>query len=84
MEIVIIIAVNSIANILCFLFGAKIGQKTAKGENIELPKIPNPKEAIDRYKDKKEQEQERERNAIIMENIDNYDGTPIGQKDVPR
>ena len=79
-----IIAVISIANILCFLFGAKIGQIVSKGEDIELPKMPSPKEAIDKYKDKKEQEKELERNKIIMENIDNYDGTPIGQKDVPR
>lgn len=70
--------------ILCifsFTIGAIIGQKTVKKEDIRLP---NPVRMVREIEDSFEQRKERERNRIIAENIDNYDGTSIGQKDVPK
>ena len=83
METIILILSIGIMNILCFFIGAKVGQKVVKGEDI---KLPDPIKAIEEKKDtwefKKEQEEEKERLKIQLENIDNYNGTPLGQKDI--
>lgn len=80
--IILVISIG-IMNILCFFIGAKIGQKVIKGENI---KLPNPIKVIEETKEswefKKEQEEERERFERQMDNINNYNGTPLGQKDI--
>lgn len=69
--------------IAAFITGAKIGQKAAKGEVIELPNI-NPIEVIRDHKANKAAEAEQKRIEIIMQNIENYDGTSAKQQDVPR
>lgn len=82
--LVLILAVSAL-NIACFFIGAKVGQRVTKGENIELPSL-NPVKAVKEHNEKKqaekEAEREQERIRTIMENIENYDGTPYGQKDV--
>lgn len=84
MEIVLILAVGAL-NIACFLIGAKVGQRVAKGEKIELPSA-NPVKAVREHNEKKraekEAEREQERINTILHNIENYDGTERGQKDV--
>ena len=84
MEILFIILINSTANLLCFFLGTKIVQKVIRNENLEIPRIESPVKKIEEHKEKKELEKEIEKNNIILENIDNYDGTPIGQKELPR
>ena len=83
METIILVLSIGIMNILCFFIGAKVGQKVVKGEDI---KLPNPIKAIEETKEtwefKKEQDEENERLKIQLENIDNYNGTPLGQKDI--
>lgn len=69
--------------IVCFFLGAKLGQTAAKGEEIKLPTV-NPMEIIREHRDKKAAEMEQDRINTIMQNIENYDGTENGQKDVPR
>ncbi len=69
--------------IACFLIGARVGQKVVNGEKIELPSI-NPIEAIREHRAHKEADKEQERIDTIMRNIEGYDGTGIGQEDVPR
>ena len=83
METILIMLVVGALNIGCFFVGAKVGQKVAKGESIEMPSI-NPIEKIHEIKDKQEARKEKSRMDIIMSNIDNYDGTSAGQIDVPR
>lgn len=80
MEILMILAIGTLC-IVCFLVGARVGQKVSKGEAVELP-VLNPARVYNEEKSRKEAEKERQREALIMENIDNYDGTSIGQKDV--
>jgi hypothetical protein len=67
----------------CFLVGAKVGQQVSKGEKIETPEL-NPMKVYREHKDKKQAEWEQSRVDIILQNIDNYDGTSRGQKEVPR
>lgn len=79
---ILIISIG-IMNILCFFIGAKIGQKVVKGENIELPKI-EPIKAFKEFNVSREVMKMQERDKLINENIDNYNGTSLGQKDLPR
>lgn len=80
----IIIAIGAL-NIACFFIGAKIGQNVIRGEKIEAPNL-NPIKAVcdnNRHKSaEKEIKREQERINKILQNIDRYDGTEQGQKDV--
>lgn len=82
MEIIAILVVG-IMNILCFVIGARVGQKVSKDEDIELPSI-NPFEAIRERESRREAEAEQKRIDTILRNIEAYDGSGIGQEDVPR
>ena len=68
--------------IISFTIGARIGQKVQKGEEIKI--VQSPVKVLDELRDNFETRKEIEKNKIIAENIDNYDGTSIGQKDLPR
>ncbi len=82
MDILSIFAIGAL-NIACFFIGAKVGQMSAKGETIKMPSV-NPVDAWEHRKERKEAEREKDRVATILRNIENYDGTEIGQEDVPR
>ena len=66
---------------ICFLIGAKVGQKVSKGEAVELPSV-NPIKAYEKHKEQKHAEAEKNRIETVLYNIDNYNGSSIGQKDV--
>ena len=67
--------------IVCFMVGAKVGQTVSKGEDIQTPTI-NPLKAYREHEQRKEAEKEQNRMETIMQNIEAYDGTGEGQKDV--
>lgn len=81
-DILLSLAVGAL-NIACFLIGAKVGQKVSKGEEIKLPEV-NPMKAIQEARNRKAAEEEANKVAVILENIENYDGTGARQKDVPK
>ena len=81
MEALLFAVILTASNILCFLVGAKTGQKVSKGEEVELPK--NPVEAIREVQDMREAKRKQDEFETILHNIDNYNGTPFGQMDVP-
>ena len=76
---VLLLAVMAVSNILCFMIGAKVGQAVAKGEKVELP---NPMQKA--HTAKQEAEYKQSQYETILHNVDSYDGTSNGQKDVPR
>ncbi len=78
--LLIILAVGAMC-IGCFIVGAKVGQKVSKGEAVELPSV-NPFEAYRKLEAKREAEKEQDKIDTIMQNIECYDGTSRGQKDV--
>lgn len=82
MELLLLLGVSA-ANIVCFIIGAKVGQTVSKGETIQTPTL-NPLKAERERQDRKKAEREQERIDAIMQNIESYDGTGRGQKDVPR
>lgn len=81
MEIALVFVVGAM-NIACFLIGAKVGQTVVKGKEIEVPAV-NPMEAYRKHEAKKAAQEEQNRIDTIMRNIESYDGTAIGQEDVP-
>lgn len=80
MDFLLILAVGTL-NIVCFFIGAKVGQKAVKGEPIEMPNL-NPMKAIRELQDKREAEREQDKLDTLLHNIEIYDGTSAGQKDV--
>lgn len=80
---ILLILVVGALNVACFFIGAKVGQKVAKGEPVAVS-LPDPVKAIREREDKKEAEREQDRYEMIMRNIENYDGTDRGQKDIPK
>lgn len=83
MDILLIVAAVTLNNILCFYIGAKVGQKVVKGEAVELPSL-DPMKAIRERQSQREADRKQEREEVIWRNIERYDGTALGQEDVPR
>jgi hypothetical protein len=81
METILLIAVISTLNIVCFFIGAKVGQKVVKGEEIKAPTL-NPMTIYNEHQEKKEVEKEKDKLDKILKNIDKYDGTEAGQEDI--
>lgn len=79
MNISLLILFLEIGNIVCFYLGAKIGQTIVNNKEI---KIPDPIKAVTQIKENKEIRKEQEKLNIMLENISNYDGTELGQKDI--
>ena len=84
--LLLLLLVMGTANVACFMIGAKVGQATAKGEEVKLP-VVKPIEPVQEHQEQKEAEQEavmeKSQLETILQNIDNYDGTDQGQVDVP-
>lgn len=80
---VLALVVFAAANIFCFVIGAKVGQAVSKGETVEMPTV-NPMEVIREHQNKREAERAQDKIDVIMSNIESYDGTSNGQRDVPK
>lgn len=81
METVLLVLLMGAMNLLAFLIGAKTAQKADKGEEIKLPNI-NPVKAYQEHREQSEANKEQERLNTMLDNINNYDGTPLGQKEI--
>jgi hypothetical protein len=79
----LLLLVMGITNVFCFLIGAKVGQKVVKGEEVKLPSV-DPLKAYREHQNRKEAEMELDKVETIMRNLEAYDGTSNGQRDVPR
>lgn len=82
-----ILIVSTIIGVLflaSFILGFYFGNKIASNKEI---KMKNPIESFKRRKEMKEKQEEEAFNDLVYEtmmtNIENYDGTDIGQKDIP-
>ena len=79
----LLLLIMGMTNVLCFMIGAKVGQKVVKGEPVELPSL-NPMDAVREHQSKRQAEMELDKVDTILRNVEAYDGTSNGQKDVPR
>lgn len=79
----ILLLIMAAANVFCFVIGAKVGQKAVKGEKIALPEL-NPVKQIRQAASAAKAKKEEDQLTVLLGNIDAYDGSPAGQKEVPR
>ena len=79
-EVIILCAFN----LLSFIIGAKIGQVSIKGRDIKINPIKAIKEDIRENKIAKEDNLRKRKIDTMLQNIDKYDGTSLGQKEIPR
>lgn len=90
MELIYIAILSALSMVLiffAFITGLHYGSKTKKNEVINLPNVNPVKVVKQKVRDKKEEvkkEKEELLEEVILQNIDNYDGTGLGQKDIPR
>ena len=68
--------------ILSYTLGLKNGQKLKNEEEIKIPEI-NPVKIVRNEIETFEQKKKQDAYDTMMANIDNYDGTGLGQKDIP-
>ena len=81
---ILVILVVCIANILCFYIGAKIGQAIIREEDIKLPNpVAAAKEHMQAQREQRKSREEQDQLDVILANIENYDGTGYGQREVP-
>ena len=81
MEVIFLAVFISLSNLVCLIVGVKVGQKAHRGEDIAI-KIPNPVQKVQSMKDSQEYKRDREAVETMLYNIDVYDGTGMGQKDI--
>lgn len=79
MDQLLLVVFICLSNIACLIVGAKVGQKAYRGEDIRLP---NPVEKVQAFKDSQEYRKEQAATETMLHNIDVYDGTGLGQKDI--
>lgn len=86
-ETIILCTIFGVFILASFITGIKIGVKLRKDETIEIPSV-NPIRTIKERKEEKEymeqQEEEQRQIEVMLANIDAYDGTEIGQQDIPK
>ncbi len=81
METIALLFLFGIFIILAYTLGLKNGQKLKNNEEIKMPEI-NPVKIVRNEIDAFEQRKKQDVYDTIMANIDNYDGTGLGQKDI--
>ena len=82
METIALLFLFGIFIILAYTLGLKNGQKIKNNEEIKIPEI-NPVKMVRNEIETFEQKKKQDAYDTMMANIDNYDGTGLGQKDIP-
>lgn len=81
METIALLFLFGVFIILAYTLGLKNGQKLKNDEEIKMPEV-NPVKIVRNEIDAFEQRKKQDVYDTIMANIDNYDGTGLGQKDI--
>jgi len=71
-------------NMFSLIVGVKIGQNCIKGKDIQLNPIKAIKNEIADNKEEKARSLKKSQIETILYNIDNYNGTGLGQKEIPK
>lgn len=77
------VAILMLINLLSFVIGAKIGLNVSKKKDITLNPVKMVSEQIETHKEKKIADLEERKLKTMLDNIDNYDGTGFGQRNIP-
>lgn len=86
LELILFCSIFGLIIMASYTLGLRNGQKLSKKEEITMPDV-NPvsivNKQIEKHEIKHEIKKEQELLNIMMDNIDNYDGTGTGQKELP-
>lgn len=82
MDTIALIITISALNMVCFLIGVNVRQKVDKGEEVKLPEV-NPVNLYHEHQEKVEQKKKATQREVLLRNIERYDGTSLGQEDIP-
>lgn len=85
-DIAIVCTIFGVFILISFILGVRIGFKLRKEDTISGFNLNPVKAIIERKEEKRfieKQEEEQKQIEIMLANIDTYDGTGIGQKDIP-
>ena len=77
------VVILMLINLLSFVIGAKIGLNVSKKKDITLNPVKMVSDSIETHKEKKVANLEERKLKTMLENIDNYNGTGFGQKNIP-
>lgn len=82
LELILFCSIFGLIIMASYTLGLRNGQKLAKKEEITMPDV-NPVSIVNKQIEKHEIKKEQDLLNIMMDNIDNYDGTGAGQKELP-
>jgi hypothetical protein len=82
--ILLALVITGTLNVVCFLIGVSIRQKVDRDETVEMPKIPSPVKIVNSMRADRIAKAEQQKYETIFQNLEAYDGTSFGQKDLPR
>lgn len=77
--ILILAVLTPILSVFCFIKGYNIGARETRKPEI---KLETPIQKIERAKENKKAAEKRSRLNTLLENIENYDGSSKGQKEL--
>lgn len=81
-EAIILCTIFGVFILVAYSLGLKNGQRISKNEEVVIPNI-NPVKVVTEEIEKHEEKKKQQAYEIMMSNIDNYDGTGLGQQDIP-
>lgn len=82
LEIIVAVIVGGLVANIGYFFGFRLGNAMREGENTDRPSIKPTKAKNPSKEEQEAAEAEKRKLDTIIENIENYDGTGYGQKDV--
>ena len=81
-ESIVLCTIFGVFILVAYSLGLKNGQRISKNEEVVMPNI-NPVKVVTEEIEKHEEKKKQQAYEIMMSNIDNYDGTGLGQQDIP-
>lgn len=81
-EAIILCTIFGVFIIVSYSLGLKNGQRLSKNEEVVVPNV-NPVKVVTEEIEKHEEKKKQQAYEIMMSNIDIYDGTGLGQQDIP-
>ena len=84
-EAIILCTIFGVFILFAFAKGIELGQRLNRNERIEIKSpVAVTSEKIKEHKTNKTLAEEQEIMKINLENIDNYNGSSLGQKEIPK
>lgn len=81
-EAIILCTIFGVFILVAYSLGLKNGQRISKNKEVIMPNI-NPVKVVTEEIEKHEEKKKQQAYEIMMSNIDNYDGTGLGQQEIP-